>query len=159
MVDGINLRYTQSRTLHYRYFTNDVLVRCIIKKDDTCSMCSSEKDSNFHMLIDCIKVQALWSKVETWIQSLGMVDYHLTDRKTILGGLENTSQINLILLNVKKTIYQSKLDCRAPTLLPVQYNLKQVFKHENYNSIINDKEHLFERKWSLLLNFFRYKAS
>ena len=159
MVDDIHLRYTQFRTLHYRYFTNDVLVKCIIKEDDTCAMCSSEKDSNFHMLIDCIKVQALWSKVETWIQSLGMVDYYLTDRKKILGDLENTSQINLMLLNVKKTIYQSKLDCRAPTLLPVQYNLKQVFKHENYNSIINDKEHLFERKWSLLLNFFRYKAS
>ena len=55
------------------------------------------------MLIDCIKVQDLWSKVETWIQSLAMVDCHLTDRKTILGDLENTSQINLILLNVKKT--------------------------------------------------------
>ena len=159
MVDDIYLGYTQFRTLHYRYFTNDVLVKCRIKDDDTCSMCSSEKDSNFHMLIDCVKVQDLWSKVETWIQSLGMVDYHLTDRKKILGDIENSSQINLILLNVKKTIYQSKLDCKAPTLLQVQLNLRQVYKHEYYNSIINDKEHLFERKWSLLLNFFKYKAS
>ena len=158
MVD-VYLRYTQFRTLHYRYFTNDVLVKCRIKNDDTCSMCSSEKDSNFHMLIDCVKVQDLWSKIEAWIQSLGMVDYHLTDRKKILGDLENSPQINIILLNVKKTIYQSKLDCKAPTLLQVQLNLRQVYKHKYYNSIINDKEYLFERKWSLLLIFFKYKAS
>ena len=35
---------------------------------------------------------------------------------------------------------------------------EQVFNHEHYNSIINDRDHLFERKWSLLLNFFKYKA-
>ena len=57
------------------------------------------------MLIDCVKVRELWVNVETWIQSLGMVDYHLTDRKKILGDLENSSQLNIILLNVKKTKY------------------------------------------------------
>ena len=85
MVDDVCLRYTQFRTLHYRYFTNDELVKCRFKDDDTCSMCSSEKYSNFHMLIDCVIVQNLWSKVESWIQSLGMVDYHLTVRKKIFG--------------------------------------------------------------------------
>ena len=88
-----------------------------------------------------------------------MIDYHLTDRKKILGDLENSSQINIILLIVKKTIYQSKLDCKSPTLLQVQVNLKQVFNHDYYNSIIKDKKHLFERKWSLLLNFFNYKTA
>ena len=51
------------------------------------------------------------------------------------------------------------LVCKAPTRLQVQLNLRQVYKHEYYNSIINDKEHLFERKWSLLLNSFNYNAS
>ena len=135
-----------------------MLVKCRIKDDDTCSMCASERDSNYHMLIDCPKVKDLWSKVEFWIRSLGMVDYHLTDRKKILGDLENSSQVNIILLNVKKTIYQAKLDCKPPSLSQVQANLKQVYNHEYYKCIINDREHLFERKWSLLLNFFKYKA-
>ena len=110
------------------------------------------------MLIDCVKVRELWTKVERWIQSLGMVDYHLTDRKKILSDLENSWQINIILLNVKKTIYKAKLDCKKPTLLHVQLNLRQVYKHEYYKSIINDKQVLFERNWSLLLNFFKYKT-
>ena len=159
MIDDIYLKYTQFRTLHYRFFTNDVLFRCRIKNNDTCSICDNDNDSNFHMLVDCLRVRDLWSKVETWIRSLGMIDYHLTDRKKILGDLENSSQINIIILIAKKTIYQSKLDCRPPTLLQVQVNLKQVFNHDYYNSIIKDKRHLFERKWSLLLNFFKYNVA
>ena len=88
MIDDIYLKYTQFRTLHYRFFTNDVLVKCRIKDNETYSICDIDNDRNFHMLIDCIRVRDLWSKVETWIRSLGMIDYHLTDRKKILGDLE-----------------------------------------------------------------------
>ena len=158
LIDDIYLKYIHFRTLHYRFFTNDVLVKCKILSDDTCSICKLEKDSNYHMLIDCVKVRELWTEVERWIQTLGMVDYHLTDRKKILGDLENSWQINIILLNVKKAIYKAKLDCKKPTLLHVQLNLRQVYKHEYYKSIINDKQVLFERNWSLLLNFFKYKT-
>ena len=87
MIDDIYRKYTQFRTLHYRFFTNDDLVKCRIKDVDTCSICDTENDSNFHMLISCSRVRELWSSVETWIRSLGMVDYHLTDRKKILGDL------------------------------------------------------------------------
>ena len=158
-IHDIYLKYTQFRTLHYRFFTNDVLLKCGIKNVDTCTLCDTVKDNNFHMLIDCDIVRDLWSRVENWIRSLGMIDYHLTDRKIILGDLENPSQINIILLNAKKTIYQSKLDNRSSTLLQVQLNLRTVFNHEYYKSIINDRKHLFERKWSLLLNFFKYKSN
>ena len=95
MIDDVHLKYTQFRTLHYRYYTNDVLVKCRIKESDTCSICGIDKDSNHHMLIACDRVQGLWSNVEAWIRSLGMIYYHLTDRKKILGDLENTLQINI----------------------------------------------------------------
>ena len=81
IIGDIYLKYTQFRTLHYRFFTNDVLYKCGIKNVDTCSICDTVKDSNFHMLIDCDMVRDLWSSVENWIRSLGMIDYHLTDRK------------------------------------------------------------------------------
>ena len=54
------------------------------------------------MLVTCDKVSPLWDEVETWIRNLGMNDYHLTDRRKIIGDLENTSQINIIILNTKK---------------------------------------------------------
>ena len=42
-IDDTYLRYTHFRTLHYRYFTNDLLAKCKIISDDTCSLCTKLK--------------------------------------------------------------------------------------------------------------------
>ena len=78
-----------------------------------------------------------------WIRSLGMVDYHLTDRRKILGDLENSGQININILNTKKTIFQSELDGKAPALHQVKPNVKQSFLHDEYKFTINANEYLF----------------
>ena len=109
-IDDTYLRYTHFRTLHYRYFTNDLLFKCKIISDDTCSLCLNYKDSNYHMLIDCRYTRNLWSQFERWIQSISNDEYNLTDRRKILGDLENNAKVNMIILNTKKVLYLSKLD-------------------------------------------------
>ena len=64
-------------------------------------------------MIDCVISQELWSQVEMWIRSLGMCDYILTDRREIIGDLENNPSINIIILNSKKILYRAKLDKKA----------------------------------------------
>ena len=152
IIDDIYLEYIQFRTLHYRFFTNDLLFKIKIKDSELCSMCQLVKDSNYHMLVTCNKVITLWEKVETWIRNLGMKDYHLTDRRKIIGDLENTSQINIIIINTKKTIFQSRCDGSLPTILQVKYNVKQCYLHDRYKSIIHNKDYLFGKKWSLFSN-------
>ena len=49
-VEDTYLRYTHFRTLHYKYYTNDVLTKCKILTDNTCSQCENHVDSNYHML-------------------------------------------------------------------------------------------------------------
>ena len=78
------------------------------------------------------------------------------NQEQILGDLENSSQINIMILNTKKTFYLSKLECKIPSLEQVQSSTKQVINYEYYKRITNDKIHLFEKKWSLLLNSFQY---
>ena len=131
IVDDIYLRYIQFRTLHYRYFTNDFLETTGIKDNNVCSMCKSEKDSNFHMLIDCPKTINLWLEAEIWIRTLGMERYCLTDRRKILGDLENSGQINII-LNTKKKIFQCKLEEKAPVLYRVKANVRHSFLDNEY---------------------------
>ena len=58
----------------------------------------------------------------------------------ILGDLENSGQINIIILNTKKTIFLSKLDGVPP--LP---RVKQSYMHDEYKYTINNKEHIFEK--------------
>ena len=57
----------------------------------------------------------------------------------IIGDLENTSQINIIILNTKKTIFQSKCDGSLPTILQIKHNVKQCYLHDRYKSIIHNK--------------------
>ena len=111
-VEDTYLRYTHFRTLHYRYFTNDLLAKCKVITDPTCSLCAEVTDSNYHMLLDCIYRRTLWSEVEEWIKTISNNDYILTDRRKVLGDLENNATINIIILNTEKVLYLCKLDKR-----------------------------------------------
>ena len=62
LIDDIYLEYIQFRTLHYRFFTNDLLLKIKIKDTDLCSICNSEKDSNCHMLVNMQKKSALCAR-------------------------------------------------------------------------------------------------
>ena len=56
----------------------------------------------------------------------------LTDRRKILGDLENNATINIIILNTKKVIYLCKLVNKKPHLLQVQLNVKKVYNRDLY---------------------------
>ena len=75
LFDDVYLKYIQFRTLHYRFFTNDMPKKCNIKQSDTCDFCKEESDSNLHMLISCNIIKALWQEVSHWISELGEIDY------------------------------------------------------------------------------------
>ena len=97
--------------------------------------------------------------MENWIKTLGMERYCLTDRRKILGDLENTGQINIIILNTKKTIFQCKLEEKLPTLHMVKANVRQSFLHDEYKSIVDNKQFFFNKKWSLLVRYYSNLAN
>ena len=117
-------------------------------------MCKTEKDSNIHMLIECPCTHSLWIEVEKWIRTLGMDNYCLTNNKKILGDLVNSGQINIIILKTKKTIFLSKLEERYPSLLRIKAYVKQCYMHDEYKYTTNNKEHIFVKKWSLLIRYY-----
>ena len=59
MFDDIYLRYIQFRTLHRRFFTNNILFKMRIKDSPLCNFRQKYDDSNKHMLIECEKVKSL----------------------------------------------------------------------------------------------------
>ena len=64
MFDDIYLRYIQFRTLHRRFFTNNILFKMRIKDSPLCTFCNESDDSNEHMLIECGKVKTLWTELD-----------------------------------------------------------------------------------------------
>ena len=53
MFDDIYLRYIQFRTLHRRFYTDNLLYKMGLKDSPLCDFCHSFEDSNEHMLVDC----------------------------------------------------------------------------------------------------------
>ena len=77
-IDDIYLRYIQYRTLHRRFYTNNVLCKIGIKDTEQCNLCKNERDSNEHMLIYCNISNLLWKDTEKWIRNIGLEEYDLT---------------------------------------------------------------------------------
>ena len=53
------LKYTQFRTLHRRFFTNDKLHKMGIKPNNLCTFCKVSTDSVDHMILYCFVIQEL----------------------------------------------------------------------------------------------------
>ena len=98
------LKYIQFRTLHHRFYTNDLLFKMGINKSNLCSFCMERINSISHMLLSCDISTDLWRRVELWIRDIGMADYNLSFDRIILGDLENATCINTIILLTKKSI-------------------------------------------------------
>ena len=110
IIEDMYLRYIQFRTLHRRFYTNNILYKIGIKDSEICGLCKGEKDSNEHMLILCDISNALWSNVETWIREIGIDEYNIRQEKKILGELDGVYCVNAIILNTKILHSQDKRD-------------------------------------------------
>ena len=84
IIDDTYLRYIQFRTLHRRFYTNNILHKIGIKVSDICSLCKKEEDSNEHMLIQCEVSNEIWTQVQSWIQNIGIEGYTISNERKFL---------------------------------------------------------------------------
>ena len=148
------LKYIQFRTLHKRFYTNEKLFKMGIKNSELCGMCHKEVDSVEHMLLYCECTKNLWSLVESWINDLGMPEYHITEEKIIVGDLENASAINSIILIAKKVIYNCMKKEQKPCILYVKNDTKKFYFQEKYRFYIKGRKNLFDKQYQLLSNIY-----
>ena len=148
------LKYIQFRTLHYRFYTNDKLFVMGIKDSNVCGMCQTEEDSIEHMLLFCEAFRHLWTEMQDWIIELGMVDYHLSNNRTIEGDLENALSVNSIILLTKKVIYNAMKKERKPHLLNVKHEVKSFCYQEKYRQYIKGNRTRFEKQYNLLVDLY-----
>ena len=118
IIDDTYLRYIQFRTLHRRFYTNNVLHKIGI---------------NEHMLIQCEVSNEIWTQVQSWIQNIGIERYTITDEKKILGDFGCSYWVNAIILNTKKCIFVSKVKEIKPTLSYIKSTIKNMHSYEIFS--------------------------
>ena len=148
------LKYIQFRTLHHRFYTNDLLFKMGIKNLNLCRFCIEQTDSISHMLLFCNNTIDLWGRVELWIIELGMANYNLSPDKIILGDLENATSINTIILLTKKTIFNAIKKEQIPNIFSIKNDVKNFYFFEKYRHYVKGKGKLFEKQYSLLSNIY-----
>ena len=153
LFDDVYLKYIQFRTLHYRFYTNDMLKKFNIKDTDICDFCNEETDSNFHMLIDCNIIRSLWQDISNWINDLTEEEYLLTDEKKILGDTSNKNVATIIIMHVKRAIFSSRTRGSKPTLLQVQSLIRNTCIHERYMATIKGRLEKFEKKMGITFEY------
>ena len=155
MFDDIYLRYIQFRTLHRRFFTNNILFKMRIKDSPLCNFCNEHEDSNEHMLIECDKVKSLWLEVERWISEIGVVNYLINDRIIILGEFQKAHWVNAVILLTKKTIFNARVNNTNPTMESIKNQVKNLYRYmKNSNTHCVIERTNWNKRWGILLDYF-----
>ena len=154
MFGDIYLRYMQFRTLHRRFFTNNILYNMRIKDSPLCDFCRKEEDSNEHMLIEYDKVRALWLEVQNWIFEIGVVVYSFNNNIIILGELQKSHWLNAIILITKKTIFNARTNSTCPRFEGVKRQVKNLYDYERHKYTLMEREDKFEKSWGMLLDYY-----
>ena len=149
------LKYTQFRTLHRRFYTNEKLFKMGIKTSDKCNFCHVKTDSVKHKLLRCQVIINFWDRINIWKEEIGFIGYKITERKIILGDLENGQITTTIILLAKKVIYDSFKRGMLPSLVHVQNETKNFFYLEKYSFYLSHKSHIFDKRWHLLNIYYK----
>ena len=113
-----------------------------IKQSDVCDFCKEESDSNFHMLISCNTIQALWQEINYWITEKLTTNLLI---KKILGDTTNKTFATIIIVHVKRAIYSSKINNTIPTFNQVKILLRNTRNHERYMATMKGGLDQFEK--------------
>lgn len=103
------------------------------------NMCSEERETINHLLVDCTLSQNLWGELETWLSAVVHRRVVFWNQDTLLGWEENSSDLwNHIIILTKQYIYASK--CKGTRLNIVALkNIRNIQSRKNYSRKIPHK--------------------
>ena len=153
MFDDIYLRYIQFRTLHRRFFTNNLLHKMKIKDSPTCAFCLKEEDSNEHMLIECENVQKLCHEVESWIAEVGVIQYFINEN-IIIFGEKKVHWLNAVILINKKIIFNAKTNLSTSNIECIKRQVKLLLNYERQKYTFLGREDKLEKRLSMLIDYY-----
>ena len=121
--------------------TNSYLCKIKIKNSDLCTFCNIESETIVHLFWDCIYVNPILGEFVTWVKTISKQNFELTAVDVILGKLNASAILNLLLILLKLYIYQQRLNNKTPDFTGFLSFLKYYQKLE---------KHVFQRRQQIL---------
>ena len=128
--------------------TNLYLCKIKTKNSDLCTFCNIESETIVHLFWDCIYVNPILGEFVTWVNTISKLNFELTPVDVILGKLNASAILNLLLILLKLYIYQQRLNNKTPDLTGFLSFLKYYQKLEKHVFQRRQQILQFDTKWS-----------
>ena len=145
-----SLFWFQYRIAHRILGVNKYLYFSKITDSQTCALCKLEPETLLHLFFECTKVKQIWLDLEHWIEEKSGKVVIFSPSTVILGTLEKDIGLNIIILLVKKYIYQTSRKRRN-----ILFNDVRTYISNYYNVEKKLYQHIsFEKRWSIWESIF-----
>ena len=149
-----NIRYFQYQILNRSLITNRKLCQFQILDNENCDHCG-EVETICHLLLECNRVQILWTKISKWLSSRTGKKIDLSIENILLGNNNLNYITNYVIIVTKNEIYRRKWKNNIPSLHDIQYILKKYMAVEIYIGTTNEMLEKVLGKWSPIYNDLR----
>ena len=141
VIKPTKLRYFQYRVLTRTLTTNIHRHKWDPQVDESCTFCSTQKETMAHLLWSCPKIQGLWSQLSKWIEYFLGIGVMITLDLALLNNYTGKHRylINLFIVILKQYIYAAKCLHETPSFtgfvnkISYWYNVDRYIVYESAN--------------------------
>ena len=150
-------KWFQYKIINNILATKYYLHKVKLSENNQCQLCNSQPKTISHLFSNCKQTEELWKNVKYWIFARTGMPISLTETEKILGYAkfdENFWPVNFILIHVRHYIYCCSKRQQPLNIFQLQKEIKSNYEEEKLVSKINDRNHLFEKRWIVWQNLF-----
>ena len=147
------------RYLHYKIVTRTVTTKTFlyitnIAENNTCTFCSSEVETIYHLFWECPVTQTLIQNISREIYDKYKINFQHNKQSWFFPQDIDELQ-TLVITLTKAVIYKAWSNNEKPSLSHMINSLRSEIQKEMYASKVNNKQNDFENKWKTLKNILQ----
>jgi len=144
----------QWKLLHRLTPTGHYLFRRSLSTSDLCSLCQGSPDTLEHYFFECVYACDIWSRLMVCLKNDCDVSITISLSDALLGSLQYSIPVNVLLLWTRIYIYQSKRRQTQPTFFGLLGHMKSWYNVLLSIARIRGKSEFFQCTWRPLIGLF-----
>ena len=141
--------WLQYRIINRILGTKSLLFKIKNSNNNLCRFCTNSPKTISHVFIQCSILHEFWQKIKLWVHDSIGLSFSL-NAKTVLLGLVDKKQLEIIFLLAKLYIYKGLVNNTPPTFTAFQKFFKRKYEEQQYLAIISLTDQKFRSSWRLL---------
>ncbi len=143
-----NIHWLQYRINHYILATNHYLKKINVTDNNLCDLCKTEIETLTHLFWSCPNTKQLLSEIKEWLNRSIGISFTYSGKDIIFGivnKIKHYEVLNLIILTLKKYIYNSKFKDKRISLFQAKFAIINMIQLEQLKAKPPEDIDVFKR--------------